>query len=529
MLLISIVWASNASRENIIKPIGEIYFTDNEHLLNFDINLKGYFANALTLNNNTQILEEKCQRNPNITDCEFFEKKFKSIADLAERETRYIKLGRQKRELICMAVALIITAIGTSIAGFVAGAAYANSAQDDLIKQSNTYHETLMRNLLTTEKNLKTENKTLVKLIDSIHNLQKNASEREQISRLLTTSLLAIDRHNKDTEKYINALGKELVPKFFSIVDIKTFLDALQNIQRKLPYDSPVLLLKPSEILRISFIQSELLGEKIQITLRIPMISREKYTLSTLTPIPVTRDNTSFILNTDTKYIIKNETTVGEIPISTLSQCIQTANLTICGSSLSREVLELNDCTRALIENKTTTALCTYRVLPTKNQLIHISDSSIYAYIVSPIRLKISCGLSTNIINLNDSTEIDFQRECKVVQISNEIQPDYTSTTVNIESTLIKPNFAVFENGNWSEDIEFLNQFDIEIQNLFWESRETRLKFEKHSKISEIPLAQPRNLLEALCDIFTRNIILYGVLPLAIILIISCCVCYHKK
>lgn len=87
-----------------------------------------------TLNNNSRLY-----------DCEYFHAEVKNKTELAIKHSSYIKTNvksnREKRELICMALAIFGIALVTTIAGFFAGVAIAGAAQKSLIDQSNLQHD----------------------------------------------------------------------------------------------------------------------------------------------------------------------------------------------------------------------------------------------------------------------------------------------------------------------------------------------------------------------------------------------------
>lgn len=72
--------------------------------------------------------------------------------------------------------------------------------------------------------------------------------------------------------------------------------------------------------------------------MHVPMLSELKYSLLHLTPIPIMRDNTSFILNTNAYYFLKNNKSVAEISLPSLSNCTQIHNITLCNTSIHSEL-----------------------------------------------------------------------------------------------------------------------------------------------------------------------------------------------
>lgn len=520
----------NAYTETIIKPSGYLYFFDSEYTLNFEIDLKPYFKNALLLQNNTHILEQKCTNNSDLIDCTFFKQNFKQISDMAIKETYYIRQGRKKRAILCMLIATLTITIATSIAGYFAGAAIASAHVSSLKEQHNIQHNTTLNQFTLNENQIDIENRSINTLFNNINQLEKNFTEAQFINQLLASTLISIDKHNRDTEKYVNALSDQLYIKFFSIIDILTFKDALQHIKTKLPDNSPILSLSPHKIIKICSLYSELINETIHITIYIPIVVNEKYSLFNLIPIPVMRDNTTFILNSDAKYLLKNKSFTWEISMVTLTKCIKIADLNICNSLLFEQLIPINNCTEAIINKIDTKGLCTYKILPEKNQLIRISDESIYIYIIKPILLKISCGQDINTMNITKSMEIPHEKRCKLTKPMNDFSFNSTTSTVKIESIYVKPNFTIFDNNHWSRNIEFLNKYNIEIQNLYRDFKQIQFKFEQRSKLLENSDSDFFSMLMnfSITEIM-KYIILFVIFPITLILLISCCICQYRK
>lgn len=535
--IFSFIWILNANKETITIPLGDLYFTDGDYPLQFDLDLNGYFSNAKLLEKNTILMEQKCTANPNITNCDFFHSNFKQISELAQRETQYLTQARKKRAFVTISIFTLTAAIISAIVGFFVGSAVESSAQTKTIAdQINLERETRINNFNFTENQFSINNHTINTISNALDHLHESMLEEKMMNQLLSTTLLCIDKHNKDTERYLNALSDNLASKFFTIIPMNTFSRTIQNLTKSTPSNARVFSLSPNEIIQISTLQSVYINNTIRITILIPVLPNAKYTLFNLIPTPTMRDNTSFILNLDAKFLIQKNKITKEIPIATLAQCIKTTNLTICNSLLMEQLQEMDKCIEAHIDKKPTIALCTYKTLQEKYQIIRLTDESIFVYVIKPISLRISCGQRVNELNITKSVKINFERECRLFKKIDNLM--LHPTVVKLKSISIEPKFLIRENNTWSEVKTFFDQYNVWNSNLYHEFRQIKFDFQQRAKIIEIPNDSIfskisnyfSNFFDSIFNGITEFVILYFILPLIIIIIITMlCICCCRK
>lgn len=195
----------------------------------------------------------------------------------------------------------------------------------------------------------------------------------------------------------------------------------------------------------------------------------------------------------------------------------------------------MNDCKKILIAHKSTNGICEYRKLPKQNQLIRTSDETIFAYILNPMTLRVTCGLNSTSYNLTENTEIHCPYYCKTFKPIDNHTSHLSSTNMMIKSSFVAPSLAIYENEIWSTDIKFLNQYDIEIQNLFNDIKRTKSIYKQQSKILDVPDPSPFSyIFDYILNGISKYVFFFGILPLIIIIIISiitctCCISCHKK
>lgn len=301
--------------EYFLKPMGNVYFSDFQYTLKFDLSLNDYYSNAKMLNYNTMELEELCNSNNNsiLSDCIYFHNTLKDVTDKALKEIAYVntnvKMNRNKREIICLALVAVGTAVAAAIAGFFTGMAVVAATQKDLINQSNIQHTITHKQMYIDEKNAEIANKTTNFLSISMHQL----TDAQYINQLLISSLFAVEKHHKDSEKYFNILNDNLQSRFFDTIDVITFQETIQKIKGNATINSPIFALKPHEIIKMSELKSEFLNDTIRINVYIPLSSKEKFQLYSFTPVPINKDYNTFILNLNSKYLIRNNSFNSEI------------------------------------------------------------------------------------------------------------------------------------------------------------------------------------------------------------------------
>lgn len=517
-------------KEYLLKPMGDLYFSDTQYTLKFDLNLDSYYSNAKLLHLNTLKLEEKCtQKNNSILyDCTYFHENLRNVSNQALREVNYIKssvkTNRDKREII-LALALCGTAIFAAVTAFIAGMAVASSIQKDLVDQSNLQHNVTQKQFEADEKFLKMNNKSTNVLAAGMH----QATDAQYINQLLFSFLLALDKHHRDTNKYFNILNGDLKSEFFKIIDISTFQETIQSIEFKEIRNSPVFSLKAQDLIKMSILEAEHLNDTIRINVHIPLTSKEKLKLYVFTPIPIRKDGNTFILNSNSKYIVRNKTVDVEIPATVLAMCTQFSKLTICDEIPSYGLLPIDDCLNALISNRNAHTLCTYRSLPHKNQIIEISKELLYVYITNPMAVKVSCGKDQTIYNLTQSAELNFDKHCRISTKWNRFAQNESFAVVKIDSGHSEPNFSALEGAAW-QNLEFLNQHNIEIKELTHEVNDSHNYFQENSKILKHPDFDLLSLMpNFIFAELIKSILLYVVLPVTIVILISCCLCRYIK
>lgn len=153
------------------------------------------------------------------------------------------------------------------------------------------------------------------------------------------------------------------------------------------------------------------------------------------------------------------------IPTSYFGRCKNTDNHTLCNSLLLEETHAPNECMSAILRKKRENE-CTYRKLHFRNYFIKLEQNTIYAVIVAPIKLKITCGDKDNVYNLQQNRKIDFADHCDVHKITNDFYYDgSTSKRTEINMPLYKPNFSIYDSNHekWSYEIQVIDKYNLKM------------------------------------------------------------------
>lgn len=75
-----------ASPETIVKPAGDLYFSDNTYTITFTLDFKNFLLNTEYIRNNTAILKTKCKNNVRMTQCGFIMSELDGLTNFIEKK-----------------------------------------------------------------------------------------------------------------------------------------------------------------------------------------------------------------------------------------------------------------------------------------------------------------------------------------------------------------------------------------------------------------------------------------------------------
>lgn len=291
---------------------------------------------------------------------------------------------------------------------------------------------------------------------------------------------------------------------------------------QSLNFTPPLSLLHPIDIIALSSLDVNLMNDTIIINVYTPMLAKSKFNLKQIIPIPIIRDNNNFILNMDTRYLMEFDGIHAEIPSYELTQCAHTTNLIVCLTTTFSRIIPLE----AILNNKSTKAICIYEKLPYKSQLIKVSDESIYVHITNSILLKILCGRQMKIMNITHSQEIQHDKKCRIRKQKNTNKNLYV-TTVKIGSGYIDPKFEVYDNRFWTRKQIRAKEFKTDINNLINNFNTLSRDYNQRKQPLEISDLNPFTHLNKFFNDLINYLVIFTIIVvvLLILILIMCCIC----
>lgn len=510
----------NADNEAIQKQCGALHFFSDEFVIRFELDLTTYHSNAKLLHNNSMRLNKKCEQNPKFHNCQYFKIKLEAMAEYARKETQYLQSTRDKREL-CMAIALLALTIGAVIVSFIAGVAVASSTSEEMLVQQNLQMNTTKQILNYESNSIDLYNRTVNELFSRTEDMEDKLSDVDIINQIIMSSVITADEFNRDTVRFQQALSNDLKENFFKVIDLKTFNDTLHEMD----HNSQLSEMHPNNVIKLSNIDSYLVNNTIVIEAHVPIISKQLYQLIHFIPIPIIQNQNNFILNMDSKYLIKNNSIIREMSLSSLAQCLHITKFTACNTLIMDQIMEIDNCTRAIIRKEKIQAKCIYQSLPNKSQIIRLTQDSVYVHMVKPILLKIACGQRIEVFNVTKSTEITHEKHCNVFNPHSNQTEDINSITIKIRKSFSEPKFLLCENKTCIQQNIFLNEHNSKVHYLMRGLAETQ---ETHTKYAKLLRHESKNIFAHIANYFnelTDSIKIYLILiVIAVCTIFLCCI-----
>lgn len=462
-----------AHQEALIKNHGKILFFDNTYTLSFHLNLKAYVSNAMVLENSTIKLLNLCHDLPPETNCDYFAQDLRDQAESIQREIKRIRqFSRSKRfawGVIFRGVAKeVLTLFGVIAITETLHASRMNELNEQI--EGNRQLVMAQLNISRIQNEIMADtSKQVMKLHDSIQELNRSAIQVNAFNGLLNIAHTAISNHKTETMKFVSILTGDLRSQFFDLIDSDSLQEEIITINNKLLPKAKLPATNPQDLLDLSKLSSSSNMTHITILVKTPIISNKTYNFFEYIPIPIKTDTTVHILNSNAKYFLQTESNKTKyIPLSSLIKCNTINRRTFCNSIIEEELHDANSCMLSIIANSSNKA-CDYREISFQNYIMRLSANTIFCFIIKPISIRISCNEKSSIFDLKNNTEINFASHCDLHKISNEFHYDSeTFSSVEINYPLIQPNFSVYDTKYevWSSNISIINRNGIKMLNL---------------------------------------------------------------
>lgn len=203
---------------------------------------------------------------------------------------------------------------------------------------------------------------------------------------------------------------------------------------------------------------------------------------------------------------------------------------------------DIDNCMLSVILNENPLSpQCKFKQMEKRNYFVQLTAHTVYCCIIKPIQFRIDCNGYEQIYNLTKNTEIDFSDYCDYHKVLNELH--YDSETFSMAETnniFFKPNFSIYneQSNNWTNDVEFYNQYNITLTKLLNKTDEMDDTLQKDITITSNEIESwPSKMWSGIENFFSYissqiylSLFMYLFLPIFIsILIFLLCVHYAKK
>lgn len=103
-----------------------------------------------------------------------------------------------------------------------------------------------------------------------------------------------------------------------------------------------------------------------------------------------------------------------------------------------------------------------------------------------PITLRVSCGESQQILNVSNSGEIFFGKNCQINKHKDAWFNEQNTTIVKVESSFVKPTFELLENDTWINENIFSNSLNRDVDELMRDAQALKGNFEQRSTMVDL-------------------------------------------
>lgn len=351
---------------------------------------------------------------------------------------------------------------------------------------------------------------------------------------LIHSTIMLSNRHFRDTDLFLNALGDNIRMYFFNMISTEDFKNQLDELKSDLPMNYTIPEVTIFEMIEICKITVTKNSTYVQINVEIPIFLKENTTFFELIPIPTSSGNVTNILNYNSLHYFINDDTIKIVPFYEFENCIKLENLTICNTIALSSIEQPDDCLYAIIKEGTMNH-CLVKEIAHKNYIMETSMRSVFCYIVNPVAIKIACNERNFVHKMNKSNEIIYDAECDVYEVTNTIMSNTTDLkTIEINFLYFKPNFSYYDNTlqNWTYNISQINKRDIDLLESISETHNLILKLYEAKQMNSSDVLKP------FTDFFNelsipkwilKMFLIYVLLPLIILKLVLCCCSRLKR
>lgn len=417
--------------------MGEMYLFENFHELHFLYDITEVKHNLIKIKENKVKINGLCDQQTPIMNCQFFVNYVNEEIVQIEKDLIKLRAGKDRKRRRRRAFK---ESIFDSVNSLLEN-------EHSLTERNNEFTTNLkfLKELIRAIKEMLKELSENGSFIDQrMSELDKACMFQELLS--VTNSLIASHRANMNR---IETIFGDMKKYFFNIINVNEFVNEVRGLNSTLNNNLELPRVHILELIHTAKIQTVLYETHIFIMVRIPLVSNNTYTMGKFVPIPVTKRDGSVIIDTKIRQFVSNERDIYEISPENLTKCTNIRNITICNSLIEHVFRKPDECMSSYMKNKSVEC-CKIMEVEHKNQIIEISKTSIFIYLVSPIEIKIINGGIEKLIEMRESDVINFSEGSEIIVCTNRSRK--TSITQKILNfTTLSYNFYIdnFDESKW--------------------------------------------------------------------------------
>lgn len=450
-------------RETMISKLGQLHFFDGMVNLNFNIELSTFYENAELYNNITNRIIMECKKLPNAT-CDSEIKNIEVHQSRSKQMVEYMAQDhnmRKRRWTFVFAALRVFAARFLAVSAVsVASSAITSYAMTKSARAEQDYNSAMLKEAF--ERNLNHSRESLENDMKNQHEEQLLNLQREYYDKLKNDALDLFSNQNQLYTIFSDIFDGNAHKRFFEIISVTEFTKEIDSFRASLPEGVMFPRVGPTILLDLSMISFTKNDSFINLVVRVPVIYQKSHELLELTPVPQFVDNKIVIFKLDSVLYTVLDNVIKIFPYENLDYCLRRDNLIICNSMLLGEFNPPTGCLNRILNGKNDEP-CEYKVLQTKNYYMEISNTLLYCFIVTPVKLNIICNDQNLIYKLNETNLISYGKTCEIYKVSNSSELNRLAKNITIDFSYAAPNFTVYDTllQNWTYDYTIINKRSI--------------------------------------------------------------------
>lgn len=450
----------------LIRPRGNLQFTQQEWEIVIDLNLEQYFHITYLILECKNDLTKICERLKDVY-CQSNIDTINGIQINTRRNINEIKFLRRSKRFIFIPVLMG----GVSIMSFLSALNTRERALLEIKRELRESNKLIDHGLKNTQKILNVHEKIIEdneKLnYERDMNISRVLGEQININKIMINLIFIMREH----DNYFNRLKQfflgNIREKFLSIIDIDDISKTIDKINSELfNFNLKIPEIKYNYDIEIIKIDSSSNVTHTNISLKFPILYGKTYEFFELIPVPTMINDELSILYSNTIYFIRDNENIQILNMDQFPSLCKTARgLTICNSAMEKTLGKPNECEKNYILYHSDLK-CFYKPIDSNNYFIKNSDHSLYIYVHTPIKLMLHCDGNTKELEINKSREIAYLKTCSNFHFSPQNYLNQsTISKINAQNLLNYPKIQIYDMNTeqWISNISIIEQNQIHL------------------------------------------------------------------